>query len=73
MGPGRPHLTQKNSNYWQSGKPYLDAIQIRIFTDPQSMLSELEGGGIDVAILPLQGMQYNMTEFLMANNAWLAS
>ena len=21
----------------------------------------------------VQGMQYNMTEFLMANNAWLAS
>lgn len=44
---------KKNPNYWQSGKPYLDAIQIRIFTDPQSMTSELEGGGIDVAILPL--------------------
>jgi peptide/nickel transport system substrate-binding protein len=44
---------KKNPNYWQSGKPYLDGIQIRIFTDPQSMSSELEGGGIDVAILPL--------------------
>jgi peptide/nickel transport system substrate-binding protein len=44
---------KKNPSYWQSGKPYLDAIQIRIFTDPQSMASELEGGGIDVAILPL--------------------
>ena len=48
------HITlKKNPNYWQSGKPYLDGIQIRIFTDPQSMASELEGGGIDVAILPL--------------------
>jgi peptide/nickel transport system substrate-binding protein len=48
------HITlKKNPNYWQSGKPYLDGIQIRIFTDPQAMVSELEGGGIDVAILPL--------------------
>jgi peptide/nickel transport system substrate-binding protein len=48
------HITlKKNANYWQSGKPYLDGIQVRIFTDPQSMVSELEGGGIDVAILPL--------------------
>ena len=48
------HITlKKNPNYWQSGKPYLDGIRVRIFTDPQSMAAELEGGGIDVAILPL--------------------
>jgi peptide/nickel transport system substrate-binding protein len=48
------HITlKKNPNYWQSGKPYLDGIKVRIFTDPQSMAAELEGGGIDVAILPL--------------------
>jgi peptide/nickel transport system substrate-binding protein len=48
------HITlKKNPNYWQAGKPYLDGIQVRIFTDPQSMASEVEGGGIDVAILPL--------------------
>jgi len=48
------HITlKKNPDYWQSGKPYLDGIKVRIFTDPQSMAAELEGGGIDVAILPL--------------------
>ena len=48
------HITlKKNPNYWQSGKPYLDGIRVRIFTDPQSMAAELEGGGLDVAILPL--------------------
>ena len=32
------HITlKKNPNYWQSGKPYLDGIRVRIFTDPQSM------------------------------------
>lgn len=48
------HFTlKKNPNYWQSGKPYLDGIEIKIFADPQSMVSQLEGGGIDVAITPL--------------------
>ena len=44
---------KKNPNYWQSGRRYLDGITIKIYSDPQSMASELEGGGIDVAILPL--------------------
>jgi peptide/nickel transport system substrate-binding protein len=48
------HFTlKKHPNYWQSGKPYLDGIEIKIFADPQSMVSQLEGGGIDVAITPL--------------------
>jgi peptide/nickel transport system substrate-binding protein len=44
---------KKNPQYWQAGKPYLDGIQVKILTDPQAMSAELEGGGIDVAILPL--------------------
>jgi peptide/nickel transport system substrate-binding protein len=48
------HITlKKNSSYWQSGKPYLDGINVKVYSDPPSMSSELEGGGIDVAILPL--------------------
>ena len=48
------HFTlKKNPNYWQSGKPYLDGIEVKIFSDPQSMVSQLEGGVIDVAIQPL--------------------
>ena len=48
------HFTlKKNPNYWQSGKPYLDGIEIKILSDPQSMVSQLEGGAIDVAIQPL--------------------
>jgi peptide/nickel transport system substrate-binding protein len=48
------HFTLKrNPNYWQSGKPYLDGVEIKILSDPQSMISQLEGGGLDVAILPL--------------------
>ena len=44
---------RENPNYWQSGKPYLDGIEIKIFSDPQAMASQLEGGAIDVAILPV--------------------
>ncbi len=48
------HFTlKKNPNYWQSGKPYLDGVEVKIFSDPQSMASQLEGGGIDLAIQPL--------------------
>jgi ABC-type transport system substrate-binding protein len=29
------HFTlKKNPNYWQSGKPYLDGVEIKIFADP---------------------------------------
>jgi peptide/nickel transport system substrate-binding protein len=48
------HITlKKNPSYWQSGKPYLDGINIQIFADPQSMTTQLEAGAIDVAILPV--------------------
>ncbi len=48
------HFTlKKNPNYWQSGKPYLDGVEVKIFSDPQSMVSQLEGGALDVAIQPL--------------------
>jgi peptide/nickel transport system substrate-binding protein len=48
------HITlKKNPNYWRTGKPYLDGIEVKIFSDPQSMAAQLEGGAIDVAVLPL--------------------
>ena len=47
------HLTlKKNPNYWDMGKPYLDQLQFRIFTDPQAMVAEFEGGALDVALQP---------------------
>jgi peptide/nickel transport system substrate-binding protein len=47
------HFTlTKNPNYWQSGKPYLDGIEIKIFNDPQSMVAQLEGGGVDLVLAP---------------------
>jgi len=48
----------KNTNYWQSGKPYLDGIVMSVIKDPQAMTTRFEGGTLDVA--------YNMsvTDFL---------
>ncbi|MBV9582248.1 MAG: ABC transporter substrate-binding protein [Chloroflexi bacterium] len=67
-GPGKPtgtgpftfadyaqgdHFTlTRNPNYWQSGKPYLDGVEIKIFKDPQTMMTELEAGAIDLVLSP---------------------
>jgi peptide/nickel transport system substrate-binding protein len=38
----------RNSNYWQSGKPYLDGVTINI-RNQQTMAVQLESGGLDSA------------------------
>ena len=37
----------KNKNYWQSGRPYLDGVRVRIARDPQGMVSLFEGDAVD--------------------------
>src|SRR6185436_3082993 len=49
--PGDHITLVKNPNYWDSGRPYLDGIQITIFRDAQSMVAALEAGSLDVADL----------------------
>jgi peptide/nickel transport system substrate-binding protein len=39
---------KKFKDYWDKGKPYLDAIEIRIMRDPQTMKAALLAGEIDV-------------------------
>jgi peptide/nickel transport system substrate-binding protein len=47
------HMTlTRNKNYWDAGKPYLDGITISFFRDPQTQVTSLEAGSIDVAALP---------------------
>jgi peptide/nickel transport system substrate-binding protein len=42
------HMTfVKNKNYWQSGKPLLDGITVKIFRGEQPAMSALEGGALD--------------------------
>lgn len=42
----------KNPNYWQSGKPYLDGFEVKIITDPQALVTQLEGGALDAVLNP---------------------
>jgi peptide/nickel transport system substrate-binding protein len=43
---------QKNKSYWQSGKPYLDAVELKIGNDSQAMMTQLEAGAQDVMRTP---------------------
>jgi peptide/nickel transport system substrate-binding protein len=50
------HITlERNADYWDTGRPYLDGAQISIMRDQQQMVSALEAGTTDVAFLaPIQ-------------------
>jgi peptide/nickel transport system substrate-binding protein len=50
--PGDHVTLAKNPSYWQSGKPYVDSVQISILRDQQAMVTQLEAGAIDIARLP---------------------
>jgi peptide/nickel transport system substrate-binding protein len=41
----------RNKDYWETGHPYVDDYQIKIFRDQQSMITALEAGALDVAAL----------------------
>jgi peptide/nickel transport system substrate-binding protein len=49
--PGDHITLTKNENYWESGHPYLDGIQITIYRDAQAMVAAMESGSLDVADL----------------------
>ena len=42
----------RNPNYWQTGRPYLDAIEYKILPDAQAMVSQFEAGALDMALNP---------------------
>jgi peptide/nickel transport system substrate-binding protein len=47
------HLTfQRFANYWQKDLPYLDGVLVNILKDPQTLVSQLEAGAIDIADMP---------------------
>jgi peptide/nickel transport system substrate-binding protein len=47
------HFTSiKNLAYWRAGHPYLDEVTTRMFKDPQSLITSLEAGAIDMAFAP---------------------
>ena len=47
------HLSfTKNKNYWQSGKLYLDDVNVAIVKDPEAMSLQLESGALDAIYTP---------------------
>jgi peptide/nickel transport system substrate-binding protein len=49
--PGDHITLVKNPNYWESGHPYLDGVNISIFKDAQAMVAAIEAGTLDVGDL----------------------
>jgi peptide/nickel transport system substrate-binding protein len=49
--PGDHITLVKNPNYWESGHPYLDGVNISIYKDAQAMVAAMEAGTLDVADL----------------------
>ena len=45
--PGDHVALTRNPLYWQPGKPYLDAVELRVMPDQQAALAALESGTID--------------------------
>jgi peptide/nickel transport system substrate-binding protein len=49
---GGDFVAQRNTNYYQTGKPYLDKFTHRVIADSQSLVNSLLSGDIDGSIYP---------------------
>ena len=45
--PGDRLTVVPNPGYWQTGKPYLDQVELDVLRDPQTAMVTLEAGGVD--------------------------
>ena len=43
----------RNQNYWLSGRPYLDEVDVLIIKDPQAQMAQLEAGAVDLVLSPV--------------------
>jgi peptide/nickel transport system substrate-binding protein len=43
----RSLVLEKNAEYWDKGKPYLDRVEFRFFNDEDSVVAALESGDVD--------------------------
>jgi peptide/nickel transport system substrate-binding protein len=59
---GDHFTTEKNPNFWMSGRPYIDGVRTLILKDQQGAVAQLEAGAIDV----FQNM--NLIDFLRLRN-----
>lgn len=48
--PGEKMVLERNPNYWQQGKPYLDTVTIRVNPDSEGVTKAIDEGKADVTI-----------------------
>ena len=51
--PGSYLIFDRNPDYWDAGKPYLDRLVLRIITDASARAAALETGEIDIGANPV--------------------
>lgn len=51
FNPGVSIKYEKNENYWQEGKPYLDAVEIYVVDEPTTRASAFEAGEYDIILM----------------------
>ena len=47
FSPGRQSVHDRNPNYWRTGQPYFDHVQVIDFADPSAQVNALFSGAID--------------------------
>ena len=62
--PNQGYVMERFANYWDSGKPYLDRIEGKIYADDQSRLLALQTG----ELLLSTATTYDMTKRLQSSN-----
>jgi peptide/nickel transport system substrate-binding protein len=63
MTPGQKMTFERNPNYWRSGKPYLDGIEVVTLTDPTARVNALLGGQVDA----IEGLPFGQVSVVEAN------
>ena len=42
-------MLEKNPDYWDTGKPYLDELTFKVLTDANARMLQFQGGDLDIA------------------------
>jgi peptide/nickel transport system substrate-binding protein len=73
--PGRQMSFTRNPHYWQTGKPYVDAVMINNFADETAQVSALQSGAANVAnnfsLASARVLQAGGVEMLVGNTGQL--
>jgi peptide/nickel transport system substrate-binding protein len=56
------YKTVKNPNYWQTGKPYLDGVDVVFVSDPLTQQAVMKSGAADMMILEPGKQAYDMQQ-----------